>query len=71
MRKILRVLFDPRGRAAHGLLLAAMQSLGLVAGPRVPGSFTLPGLFALLPTIVKALKKRRRRNVLPCDGSPR
>lgn len=54
-----------------GASLASVQSLGQVAGPRVLGSFTLLGLFALLPTIVKALKKRRRRNALPFDGSPK
>lgn len=54
-----------------GASLAAVRSLGQVAGPRVLGSFTLLGLFALLPTIVKALKKRRRRNVLPFDESPK
>lgn len=42
-----------------GASLAAVESVSQVAGPRVLGSFALLGLFALLPTIVKAVKKRR------------
>jgi len=51
-----------------GASLAAVESLGRIASPRVLGSFTLLGVFALLPTIVKAVKRRRRRDVLPFDG---
>lgn len=39
--------------------LAAIDSLSQVAGPRVLGSFALLGLFALIPTIFEAVKKRR------------
>ena len=42
-----------------GASLAAIERVSQVAGPRVLGSFALLGLFALLPTIVKAVKKRR------------
>jgi hypothetical protein len=38
-----------------------------VASPRVLGSFALLGLFALLPTIINAVKKRREGNALPLD----
>jgi hypothetical protein len=34
----------------------------------VLGSFALLGLFALLPAIVKAVKKRRGEKALPLDG---
>lgn len=52
-----------------GASLAAVESVSQVAGPRVLGSFALLGLFALLPTILKAVKRRRERNVLPFDSS--
>jgi uncharacterized membrane protein YdjX (TVP38/TMEM64 family) len=52
-----------------GASLAAVESVSQVAGPRVLGSFALLGLFALLPTILKAVKRRRERNALPFDGS--
>ena len=42
-----------------GASLAAIERVGQVASPRVLGSFALLGLFALLPTIVKAVKKHR------------
>ncbi len=42
-----------------GASLAAIESVGQVASPRVLASFALLGLFALLPTIVHAVKKRR------------
>jgi len=42
-----------------GASLAAIESVSQVASPRVLGSFALLGLFALLPTIFKAVKKRR------------
>ena len=42
-----------------GASLAAIERVSQVAGPRVLGSFALLGLFALLPTIIKAVKKRR------------
>ncbi len=42
-----------------GASLAAIESVGQVASPRVLGSFALLGLFALLPTIINAVKKRR------------
>ena len=59
-------------RAAHafpnaGASLAAIESVSQVASPRVLGSFALLGLFALLPTILKAVKKRRERGGLPLD----
>ncbi len=50
-----------------GASLAAIESVGQVAGPRVLGSFALLGLFALLPTIVKAVRKRREGNALPLE----
>ena len=40
---------------------------GREARPRVLGSFALLGLFALLPTIINAVKRRRERNPLPFD----
>ena len=48
-----------------GASLAAIENLSQVASPRVLGSFALLGLFALLPTIVKAVKKRRERKIPP------
>jgi len=42
-----------------GASLAAIERVSQVASPRVLGSFALLGLFALLPTIVHAVKKRR------------
>ncbi|HSL91393.1 MAG TPA: TVP38/TMEM64 family protein [Candidatus Limnocylindrales bacterium] len=42
-----------------GASLAAIESVSQVAGPRVLGSFALLGLFALLPAILKAIRKRR------------
>ncbi|RJP24355.1 MAG: TVP38/TMEM64 family protein [Deltaproteobacteria bacterium] len=42
-----------------GASLAAIESVSQVAGPRVLGSFALLALFALLPTIVKAVRNRR------------
>jgi uncharacterized membrane protein YdjX (TVP38/TMEM64 family) len=50
-----------------GASLAAIESVRQVASPRVLGSLALLGLFALLPTIVNAVKKRRERNPLPFD----
>jgi len=47
-----------------GASLAAIESVSQVASPRVLGSFALLGLFALLPTIFKAVKKRREGNEL-------
>ncbi|MEW6718951.1 MAG: TVP38/TMEM64 family protein [Thermodesulfobacteriota bacterium] len=44
-----------------GASLAAIESVSQVAGPRVLGSFALLGLFSLLPTLLKAVKKRRDR----------
>jgi hypothetical protein len=35
----------------------------------VLGSFALLGLFALLPTIINAVKKRRAGRNLPINGS--
>jgi uncharacterized membrane protein YdjX (TVP38/TMEM64 family) len=52
-----------------GASLAAIERVSQVASPRVLGSFALLGLFALLPTIIKAVKKRRERNTLPFDRS--
>jgi uncharacterized membrane protein YdjX (TVP38/TMEM64 family) len=48
-----------------GASLAAIERVGQVASPRVLGSFALLGLFALLPTILKAVKRRRAGNLLP------
>ncbi len=50
-----------------GASLAAIESVSQVASPRVLGSFALLGLFALLPTILKALKKSREGNALPLE----
>ena len=51
-----------------GASLAAIETVRQVASPRVLGSFALLGLFALLPTIVKTVKKRREGRTLPLDG---
>ncbi|HSL98693.1 MAG TPA: TVP38/TMEM64 family protein [Candidatus Limnocylindria bacterium] len=48
-----------------GASLAAIESVSQVASPRVLGSFALLGLFALLPTIFKAVKKRREGTSSP------
>ncbi len=48
-----------------GASLAAIERVSQVAGPRVLGSFALLGLLALLPTIIKAVKKRREGKSLP------
>ncbi len=50
-----------------GASLAAIESVSQVASPRVLGSFALLGLFALLPTIIKAVKKPREGNALPLE----
>ena len=50
-----------------GASLAAIESVSQVASPRVLGSFALLGLFALLPTILKAVKKRREGKALPLE----
>jgi uncharacterized membrane protein YdjX (TVP38/TMEM64 family) len=50
-----------------GASLAAIESVSQVASPRVLGSFALLGLFALLPTILQAVKKRREGKVLPLE----
>ena len=50
-----------------GASLAAIESVHQVASPRVLGSFALLGLFALLPTILHAVKKRREGNSIPSD----
>ncbi len=52
--------------ANAGASLASVESVSHVAGPRVLGSFALLGLFALLPTIVKVVRKRRERKT--ADG---
>lgn len=49
-----------------GASLAAIESVGQVASPRVLGSFALLGLFALLPAIINAVKKHRG-GALPLD----
>ena len=51
-----------------GASLATIETVRQVASPRVLGSFALLGLFALLPTIINAVKKRRARNRSPSDG---
>jgi len=50
-----------------GASLAAIENVRQVASPRVLGSFALLGLFALLPTIINAVKKGRGRNPPPFD----
>ena len=50
-----------------GASLAAIETVRQVASPRVLGSFALLGLFALLPTIINAVKKRRKADILPVD----
>jgi uncharacterized membrane protein YdjX (TVP38/TMEM64 family) len=52
-----------------GASLAAIETVSQVASPRVLGSFALLGLFALLPTIINAVKRRRERNTIPFDRS--
>ncbi|MGE5248124.1 MAG: TVP38/TMEM64 family protein [Verrucomicrobiota bacterium] len=42
-----------------GASLASVDRVSQVAGPRVLGSLALLGLFALLPTILRAVKRRR------------
>ena len=48
-----------------GASLAAIERVSQVASPRVLGSFALLGLFALLPTIINAVKKHRHGTALP------
>ena len=48
-----------------GASLGAIESASHVVTPRVLGSFGLLGLFALLPTIYKGVKKRREGKALP------
>jgi len=43
-----------------GASLATIDSLSGIASPRVLGSFTLLGLFALVPILYNKLKKRKR-----------
>lgn len=51
-----------------GASLASIESVGRVATPRVLVSFALLGLFALLPAIADAVKKRRGGHAVPPDG---
>jgi len=51
-----------------GASLAAIERVSQVAGPRVLGSFALLGLFALMPTIIDVLKKRRDGKSPSPDG---
>ncbi len=51
-----------------GASLAAIDSVGQAATPRVLGSLALLGLFALLPAIVGAVKKRKERRHSLYDG---
>jgi uncharacterized membrane protein YdjX (TVP38/TMEM64 family) len=51
-----------------GASLAAIDSLGDVASPRVIGSFVLLGLFALVPTIYRKVKERRERQRDPAEA---
>jgi len=51
-----------------GASLATIESVGQVASPRVLGSFALLGLFALLPTIIHAVKKHRDGKSPSPDG---
>ena len=55
--------------ANAGASLAAIESVGQVASPRVLGSFALLGMLALLPTIINVVKKRREGSALPGDRS--
>jgi uncharacterized membrane protein YdjX (TVP38/TMEM64 family) len=48
-----------------GASLAAIESVRQVASPRLLGSFVLLGLFALLPTIIDFVKKRRKGDTPP------
>jgi uncharacterized membrane protein YdjX (TVP38/TMEM64 family) len=48
-----------------GASLASIERVSQVVSPRVLGSFALLGLFALLPTIIKAVKRRREGNGIP------
>lgn len=41
-----------------GASLATIRSIGEVASPRVIGAFVLLGLFALVPTVVKKIRKK-------------
>jgi len=50
-----------------GASLAAIERVSQIATPRVLGSFALLGLLALLPTIVKAVKKYREGNECRVD----
>lgn len=50
-----------------GASIAAIESVRQAASPRVLGSFVLLGLFALLPTIINAVKRWRKGNPLPFD----
>jgi uncharacterized membrane protein YdjX (TVP38/TMEM64 family) len=51
-----------------GASLAAIETVSQVASPRVLGSFALLGLFALLPTIINAVRGRREGKSPPLDG---
>lgn len=48
-----------------GASIAAIETVGQVASPRVLGSFALLGLFALLPAIINAVKKHREGALPP------
>lgn len=48
-----------------GASLASIETVSQVASPRVLGSFALLGLFALLPAMVHAVRKRRGGKSLP------
>jgi len=43
-----------------GASLAAVENVRQVVGPRTLGSFALLGLFALLPAIVRSVRRRRQ-----------
>ena len=51
-----------------GASLAAIETVSQVASPRVLGSFALLGLFALIPTVFKAVKKRWGGNAVSAEG---
>ncbi|MGE5190459.1 MAG: TVP38/TMEM64 family protein [Gemmatimonadota bacterium] len=54
-----------------GATLASITRVSQVAGPRVLGSFALLGLFALLPAILGAAKRRRGEHAAPSDDRGR
>ncbi|MGE5699539.1 MAG: TVP38/TMEM64 family protein [Deltaproteobacteria bacterium] len=54
-----------------GASLSDIQSVSQVASPRVLASFALLGLFALLPTVINAVKRRRTGIPAISTGRPK